>query len=304
MAADPFNDSGSPAAVTAPSVVDPTPAPTVAVAAVESQPSATGTEHFTVTFSKPVTGVDAGDFKAYGSLGSSSAARSTLVTGGGAIYTVTVTGLATGETVKLDVINSGRIADWFGNALYLPLPKAPGGCSCACSCRSGNKGVAPSGGAVQQTAPAVYSATGASGGGLACDSLSGCQTNSASGYGWVNTIIPKIVESLIGLTIDFSPTNVLSFIDPSGSYTPLYGTKATLDENPTTHVLTLTTEDGSVYTFNGLVVFQIEVDRFMIVCIKALFPCQVGEEPKYGQGSQVRCAVDDGGTGDVGIAGR
>src|SRR3990172_7645981 len=54
----------------------------------------------------------------------------------------------------------------------------------------------------------------------------------------------------------------------------------------------------------GLVVCQADVDRFGIVCIRAPFPCQTGKEPKHGQGSQVRCAVDDGGAADVGIAGR
>ena len=37
---------------------------------------------------------------------------------------------------------------------------------------------------------------------------------------------------------------------------------------------------------------QVEIDRFSEASIKASFRCQVGKEPKYGQGSQIRCAVD------------
>ena len=78
-------------------------------------PSSAASVNFTVTFSEPVTGVDAGDFvlTTTGVTGASI----TDVSGSGSTYTVTVnTGTGDG-TIRLDVVDDDSIHDTGGNAL-------------------------------------------------------------------------------------------------------------------------------------------------------------------------------------------
>ena len=92
-------------------------APTVqSVTRVGSTPTGAATVRFTVTFSEPVTGVDATDFRAVaGGLGGSTAV--TAVTGSGTTYTVTVsTGTGDG-TLGLYVIDDGSVTDAAGLGL-------------------------------------------------------------------------------------------------------------------------------------------------------------------------------------------
>jgi hypothetical protein len=74
---------------------------------------------FTVTFNEPVTGVNPGDF----ALALSGVAASTpvLVSGTGAVYTVTVTGVFGSGTLGLNLVDNGSIKDAAGN------PLQPGG---------------------------------------------------------------------------------------------------------------------------------------------------------------------------------
>ncbi len=70
---------------------------------------------FVVTFSKAVTGVDAGDFVVTGSGGSSGTI--TAVSGSGTTYTVNVNVAGAPGAVRLDVIDNDSIVDLVGNPL-------------------------------------------------------------------------------------------------------------------------------------------------------------------------------------------
>jgi hypothetical protein len=78
-------------------------------AASSSNPTNAGSVPFTVTFSEPVTGVDAGDFQVAGS-GVSGATVGT-VSGGGNVYTVTVNTGSGDGTVGLNLIDNDTIRD-------------------------------------------------------------------------------------------------------------------------------------------------------------------------------------------------
>ena len=71
--------------------------------------------HFTVTFSKAVTGVDINDF----SLTTSgvSGASVTGVSGSGSLYTVTVNSGSGNGAIRLDISNDATISDLVGNQL-------------------------------------------------------------------------------------------------------------------------------------------------------------------------------------------
>jgi hypothetical protein len=74
------------------------------------------TEHFTVTFSKPVHGVDASDFTLVGT-GTTSGAIGPI-SGSGTTWTVTVNNVIGDGTLRLDLNNTGDvITDNFGNTL-------------------------------------------------------------------------------------------------------------------------------------------------------------------------------------------
>jgi Tol biopolymer transport system component len=92
-------------------------APTVvSITRVDPNPTSAASVRFTVTFSEPVTGVDASDF-ALTTTGSLSGMSVTSVSGSGNTYSVTVsTGTGTG-TLRLDVIDNDTIIDAAGNPL-------------------------------------------------------------------------------------------------------------------------------------------------------------------------------------------
>ena len=74
----------------------------------DADPTAAASVDYTVTFSTPVTGVDAADF-ALTSTGTIAGASITGVSGAGAVYTVTVnTGTGNG-TLRLDVTDDNSI---------------------------------------------------------------------------------------------------------------------------------------------------------------------------------------------------
>jgi Tol biopolymer transport system component len=92
-------------------------APTVvSITRADPNPTRAASVRFTVTFSEPVTGVDASDF-ALTTTGSLSGMSVTSVSGSGNTYSVTVsTGTGTG-TLRLDVIDNDTIIDAAGNPL-------------------------------------------------------------------------------------------------------------------------------------------------------------------------------------------
>lgn len=71
---------------------------------------------FTVTFSEPVTGVDAFDF-AFNTTGSLGGVSFASITGNGAVYTVTVNVLTGDGTLRLDVLDDDTIIDADNNPL-------------------------------------------------------------------------------------------------------------------------------------------------------------------------------------------
>jgi hypothetical protein len=74
---------------------------------------------YTVTFNEPVAGVDASDF-AVASSGVSTTPP-VVISGGGAVYTVTINGIAGTGTLGLNLVDDGSIKDAAGN------PLQPGG---------------------------------------------------------------------------------------------------------------------------------------------------------------------------------
>jgi hypothetical protein len=92
-------------------------APTVSsITRVGNTLSKASSNQFTVTFSSSVTGVDASDFAATTS--GSVAATNIAVSGSGANYTVTISGITGDGTLRLDLNNIGTgITDNIGNAI-------------------------------------------------------------------------------------------------------------------------------------------------------------------------------------------
>ena len=95
-------------------------APTVSsIALASTDPAATSTVDFTVTFSEAITGLDAGDFS-FTYTGGVAGAKVTSVTGTGP-YTVTVnTGTGDTGTLRLNVFDNNSILDAVGNPLGGP----------------------------------------------------------------------------------------------------------------------------------------------------------------------------------------
>ncbi len=103
-------------ASTAGVLVDAIPPTVTAINTVDGSPNNLNTEHFTVTFSAPVNGVDASDFTVVGTGTASGVVTS--VTGSGATWTVAVGSVSGDGTLRLDLNNSGDpITDGFGNTL-------------------------------------------------------------------------------------------------------------------------------------------------------------------------------------------
>jgi hypothetical protein len=101
-------------------------APTVlAINRTNSNPSPPGaaTANYSVTFSEPVTGVDAADF-ALATTGSVAANPTVVVSGGPAAYSVTVNGLLGTGTLGLNLVDNSTILDLHGNRLTAPVAAA------------------------------------------------------------------------------------------------------------------------------------------------------------------------------------
>ncbi|MDR3659391.1 MAG: hypothetical protein P4L86_03080, partial [Mycobacterium sp.] len=97
-------------------LVDAIPPTVTAIDTVDGSPNNLTTEHFTVTFSKAVHGVDASDFTLVGT-GTASGSIAT-VSGSGTTWAVTVNNVAGDGTLRLDLNNAGDpITDNFGNTL-------------------------------------------------------------------------------------------------------------------------------------------------------------------------------------------
>ncbi len=91
------------------SVIDTVAPRVLSVKRSEASPTALATVHFAVTFSEPVTGVNAADF-ALTTPGIISAAIS-AVSGSGAVYTVTVTTGSGSGRIRLNVVDNDSIID-------------------------------------------------------------------------------------------------------------------------------------------------------------------------------------------------
>ena len=76
---------------------------------------------YTITFSEPVTGVDPTDFT-LALTGSLTTTTPLTILGSGAVYTVTVDGLAGDGTLGLNLTDDGSIRDGVGNQLSLAVP--------------------------------------------------------------------------------------------------------------------------------------------------------------------------------------
>ena len=97
-------------------LVDAIPPTVTAIDTVDGSPNNLGTEHFAVTFSTAVSGVDASDFTLVGTGTASGAIGS--VSGNGTTWTVTVNSVTGDGTLRLDLNNAGdAITDNFGNTL-------------------------------------------------------------------------------------------------------------------------------------------------------------------------------------------
>ena len=114
--------AGGTSANTAHSFTVDTTAPTVSsIVRADADNTGAASVNFTVTFSEPVTGVDANDFSLHVT-GNVTGATISGVTGTGATYTVTVnTGTESGS-LRLDVLASATITDLATNALSGTLP--------------------------------------------------------------------------------------------------------------------------------------------------------------------------------------
>lgn len=77
--------------------------------------SASGVD-YTVTFSESVTGVDASDFQ-LALTGGVTATTPVVVAGSGAVYTVTINGIAGSGTLGLNLVDDNSIRDLDGNPL-------------------------------------------------------------------------------------------------------------------------------------------------------------------------------------------
>jgi hypothetical protein len=96
--------------------IDHTPPTVSSIATTSGSPTHASTLGYAVTFSESVTGVDTSDF----TLTATGTASGTVssVTGSGAVYTVTVTGVAGAGTLRLDLNSSGTgIADLATNQI-------------------------------------------------------------------------------------------------------------------------------------------------------------------------------------------
>ena len=103
-------------ASTAGVLVDAIPPTVTAIDTVDGSPNNLSSEHFTVTFSTAVHGVDASDFTLVGT-GTASGAIGT-VSGSGTTWTVAVNNVIGDGTLRLDLNNAGdAITDNFGNTL-------------------------------------------------------------------------------------------------------------------------------------------------------------------------------------------
>jgi VCBS repeat-containing protein len=91
--------------------------PTVSsIDTVDNSTNNLGTEHFTVTFSEAVTGVDASEFTLVGT--GTVGGAITSVSGSGTTWTVTVGNVVGDGTLRLDLNNTGdAITDTYGNTL-------------------------------------------------------------------------------------------------------------------------------------------------------------------------------------------
>ena len=85
---------------------DAPPTVTINQAAGQADPTSASPILFTVTFSEPVTGFATGDVRLSGTAGATTA----IVSGSGATYTVTVSGMTTSGTV-IASINAGVAVD-------------------------------------------------------------------------------------------------------------------------------------------------------------------------------------------------
>jgi autotransporter-associated beta strand protein len=92
------------------------------ISLVSSSPTTASSISWAVTFSEPVTGVDAGDFAV--ALSGVTAAPSLQVTGSGTSYTVTATTVAGTGTIGLNLIDNGTIRDQANNPLGNPAAPA------------------------------------------------------------------------------------------------------------------------------------------------------------------------------------
>ena len=95
-----------------------TQVPTVtSITSADANPTAATSVNYTVTFSEPVTGLDASDFTITTTSGNA-AGTVASVTGGGTTYTVTVDNITGAGGLRLDLNNSGTgITDTYGNAV-------------------------------------------------------------------------------------------------------------------------------------------------------------------------------------------
>ncbi len=113
-AIDPVGNAGTPASFTW--LVDTAPPSVVSSLRVDANPTSKRFVKFTVTFTEPVTGVDATDFS-FTKTGAITGYAVTNITNTGAVYTVTVnTGTGNGS-LRLVVLNDGTILDAANNPL-------------------------------------------------------------------------------------------------------------------------------------------------------------------------------------------
>lgn len=103
---------GSPASVT----VETTAPSVVSIARAAASPSNAASVSFMVTFSEPVSGVDAGDFSPVAGGGLTGASIAS-VSGAGTTYTVSVSTGSGSGTLRLDLADNDSIADGSGNQL-------------------------------------------------------------------------------------------------------------------------------------------------------------------------------------------